>query len=221
MRRPGRRTARLFEAWSRCCHRLGLVPMNSVDVHEGVEVAVVLRDAGTGEDTRSSSPIVLLIDQPSASQVLAQPTGVKAVISWHDDALELEAATRAVLDGHCHISATAATAVLSALATTRTATPVSINRLTVPRDRCAPCDGRRSHDQIDCSGAGDRREDSRGPPGECVREARRPHTGAGDSTAGPRSNGSEEWRQVASTACRQFAVPCGSRIVQLSKPFEA
>ena len=121
----------LLEAWSRCCRRLGLVPAPPGEVRQANDVAVVLLDAASGEGASFLGPIVLLIDQASTPQVIAQPMGVKAVITWHDSETELEAATRAVLDGGSHISATAAPAVLAALVAASSGSRVFPNRLTV------------------------------------------------------------------------------------------
>lgn len=120
----------LWEAWSRCCRRLGLVPAPIGEVRPANDVAVVLLDAGSGEGAGFPGPIVLLIDQSSTSQLVAHPTGIRAVITWHDREAEIEAATRAVLDGGSHISASAAPAVLAALAAASSGSRVVSDRLT-------------------------------------------------------------------------------------------
>jgi DNA-binding NarL/FixJ family response regulator len=120
----------LFEAWSGVCLRLGLVPARPGDGHRPNDVAVVLFDTDTRAGAHFDGPIVLLLDHPSVQQLVAQPMGVNAVITWADREFELEAATRAVLDGGWYISPTAAPAVLGALAATSTSSRVLPDRLT-------------------------------------------------------------------------------------------
>ena len=122
------------DMWGRCCRRLGLAPMQPHDVVPGTAVAAVLVDADSAAaDHPGAGPIILLIDEASAPQVIAQRAALRSVITWNDSESELEAAMRTVLAGGCHISLTAVPSVLGALSTITGASLLGRDLLT-PRE---------------------------------------------------------------------------------------
>ncbi len=128
--------------------------MQPHDVVPGTAVAAVLVDADSAAaDHPGAGPIILLIDEASAPQVIAQRAALRSVITWNDSESELEAAMRTVLAGGCHISLTAVPSVLGALSTITGASLLGPRSAHAEGSRRVEGIDRGSHDSLDRSRA--------------------------------------------------------------------